>query len=407
MMERLNDFHGAVLLKDGEQTSCEIALISNRGGFVAGSCIDIDENFNAKNISRYSVMLDSGAMPTPGRYPVKGITVHPQYEPPSFGNNLAIVLFNLQSSKLWVNYIDGFPAENTNYLYARRSLNNVSTQSWNSPDSTKDIVVSDGCTKANTLYAANTKDYLCSNKTMTSPVKDLCGVPYSIVYGLVESNMSVTALYSHSATYGNKMCGSTRQFHYYTILSNYLSWANQIVPDSISAFSTNGTTTMSSNLTYAMNEPKNPNVDGVKVSGGNLFARDASVEAWMTVPVPTSTSANALNPVGLLPSKTSTDTDNISGTSKPTSTSKNQIVAIGVSVPLATLVGVALMFFGYKRWKKHHNTVAWDPSNEHNNIQSIALDLGGANTVTDIPPTYDSIREEGDTLTTFITEPKR
>ncbi|KAJ1956608.1 hypothetical protein EC988_001261 [Linderina pennispora] len=429
MRERLNDFHGAVLLKDGEQTSCEIALISNRAGLVAGSCIDIDKNFNAKNITRYSVMLDSGGMPTPGVFPVKGITVHPQFEPPSYANNVAVVLFNLQSNKLWVSYIDAFPGENIDYLYARRSLSNVTSQTWNTPDSTRDIVISEGCTKADTLYAANKKDFLCNNKTMTPPIKDICAVPYSIVYGLIKTDMVATALYSHSVTYNDKMCGSTRQFHYYTILANFLNWAQQIVPDGISAFSNNGTNTMSTNITYAMKEPKNPKADGVKVYGGNLFARDASVEAWMTVPIPTTTSADEENSAGLLPSQIGTGGNNFAGPSKPTSTdsadsadstgttdtpaashsssspSKNQIIAIGVSVPLATLVGVALMFYAYKRWKKHHNTVAWDPSNEHNNIRSIALDLGGASTIMDIPPTYDSVRQQ-EALTNFITEPK-
>ncbi|KAJ1956174.1 hypothetical protein EC988_001484 [Linderina pennispora] len=153
---RLNDSHGAVLLKDGEQTSCEVALISNRFGYVAATCFEVDSELKAMNVSQYEVVFDHGTKsPIPGRCSVANVTINPGLDPKSFANNVAVVAFNSQSIKLWGNYIDRSSAEKSGRIYSRRSITDVMTQKWGPSLGGDDRAIYDYCVDASPVYTAN------------------------------------------------------------------------------------------------------------------------------------------------------------------------------------------------------------------------------------------------------------
>ncbi|KAJ1950540.1 hypothetical protein EC988_004350, partial [Linderina pennispora] len=142
--DKIPEFHGAVLLKSGVQTSCEIGLMTNRYGYAAASCFKLDSDLKAINISQYEVLFDSSSSsPTPGRFGIASVTINPYFDPKTFANNLAVVIFNSQSSKLWVNYIDRDPFEKTDRLYVRRSASDVLAQKWNHAASVNDTTIHD------------------------------------------------------------------------------------------------------------------------------------------------------------------------------------------------------------------------------------------------------------------------
>ncbi|KAJ2058675.1 hypothetical protein GGI08_003382, partial [Coemansia sp. S2] len=92
----VNGFKGAILLKNGQQTSCEVALMRSTYGFVAAACIDyLDSEAKAMNQSTiYEVAISAGNQVSYGTVLVSKITPNPQYDPKTFANNLAVIEFS-------------------------------------------------------------------------------------------------------------------------------------------------------------------------------------------------------------------------------------------------------------------------------------------------------------------------
>ncbi|KAJ1943275.1 hypothetical protein FBU59_002958, partial [Linderina macrospora] len=52
----LNQFFGGVLVKNGTQTSCQLALVNNQAGLVAANCLDYIGN-SVNNATKYEVYV--------------------------------------------------------------------------------------------------------------------------------------------------------------------------------------------------------------------------------------------------------------------------------------------------------------------------------------------------------------
>ncbi|KAJ2854944.1 hypothetical protein GGI22_004312, partial [Coemansia erecta] len=88
---------GGVLVKNGEQTSCELGVIDSTAAFVAAPCLDFSGSDVNKNI-KYEVYLDAGIDNTPVTYTVSSIAIHPDYNATMNLNPVAVLQFNTGGS---------------------------------------------------------------------------------------------------------------------------------------------------------------------------------------------------------------------------------------------------------------------------------------------------------------------
>ncbi|ORX73333.1 hypothetical protein DL89DRAFT_255433 [Linderina pennispora] len=347
---QINKFHGGVLLIDGKQTSCELALLSNRQAFVSASCINLDKRSEVDDITRYQAALDAGGSP-PNKEIVNidKIVVNPQYQKDNYVSNLAIVFFNSQSKEKWT---------------TPSSRNGTAQQSQTAAK------IDEGCEEASVQYASNRDDLWCSTATIPSPVNGTCAVPYGVVYGLVKSDIAFTALYSHSAVYGNNSCGSATSFHYYIVLANFLEWANTVVTESDPNILKHWR-----DCCWSMQTPTST------VSTTSTGNDDSDDDGLLSVE--SSSATNGSQQTGDAQASHSSDT-----------LKKGQIHCYGFA-----------LFFLYKRWQRHKKTVSWDPNRESATMRAMALDLGQPEIPTSSipagarPPTY--VSTDGEEFTFF------
>ncbi|KAJ1866566.1 hypothetical protein LPJ78_001732 [Coemansia sp. RSA 989] len=80
-------------------------LIDNKAAVVAASCLDFVLSNTLDSKTEYAVYLDGGNDNIRGAYKVENITVHPDYNPDNYANNLAILEFNSNSNVTMQNNI--------------------------------------------------------------------------------------------------------------------------------------------------------------------------------------------------------------------------------------------------------------------------------------------------------------
>ncbi|KAJ2719828.1 DNA independent RNA polymerase I transcription factor [Coemansia sp. Benny D115] len=109
----IEKFKGALLFKDGKQTTCEVVLITPSAGFVAANCLEYTKDANLNTNTNYQVYVDEANgndTPTIHQVNVNDIHVHEYYNPSNHMNNIAIIEFNkdrdnaCDSGTRWVNY---------------------------------------------------------------------------------------------------------------------------------------------------------------------------------------------------------------------------------------------------------------------------------------------------------------
>ncbi|KAJ1963801.1 hypothetical protein GGI12_001838 [Dipsacomyces acuminosporus] len=398
---KVADGRAALLLIDEIQTTCEIALIDNRGGYVAASCIGLkgDKGDKVDYSLKYEVYIYNGPKTTPTRYNIDAITLHPSFNQTTFANNIAVVQFNKEEKALWKNLIGKYPYEWDDRYYVRRTLDSSNYSKWNAPVVRAKLGDSEGCSDASELYKNNPSGLYCIDAAILSSFEKSCQRPYSSMYGVIQpNNLSIAALHGYSAAYGKDMCGDVKQFHYYTILANYNEWAASVLGYDVS------TLTLTSNTetqpkTFAMNSTSSPNDSRVSLFSGNLYTRQAAIPP---------SSAN---------SKADTALTDVSGTSNPavspstasyspatdhsnSSLTRSAIIGIAVAVPVGTILGVVGLFFLYKWWRKRKNTLTWSPNQERSNYNAIQIanELGGASDRDAELPPYESAKESEDNL---------
>ncbi|KAJ2754210.1 hypothetical protein GGI19_002572 [Coemansia pectinata] len=275
----VNGFKGAILLKNGQQTSCEVALMRSTYGFVAAACIDYLDN-EAKSMNQstvYEVAISAGNQVSYGTVLVSKITPNPRYDPKTFANNLAVIEFSNNGGRYdFVNYIASWRPDWASMYYVRRSL--VGSV-WNTPvvasysESSGDLV---NCARANKLFLSNQKDMMCNQMSTPSAYNSTCSAPFGSVYGVNGVNIAIAALYSHSAVYGsnNSICSSGGNvYNYYTVMENYVHWAMSVLKTRVPVYHSRVVEyTENMDPNYSMSVPAQPSdIDGVKVFGGDIY----------------------------------------------------------------------------------------------------------------------------------------
>ncbi|KAJ1963802.1 hypothetical protein GGI12_001839 [Dipsacomyces acuminosporus] len=380
----------ALLVIDGNQTTCEIALVDNRGGYVAASCIKYKGDrvdFSLK----YEAYIYNGPGAAPARYKIEQIDAHFAYNQTTYANNIAVVQFNKAEKSLWYSVIAKFSFEWNDRYYVRRTLNNVKDMDWNDPAVKPQLKDSDGCSDASELYRNNPDGLYCISGSTPSIYNKTCQVPYSSMYGVIQpSDLGMAALYSHSAVYGKDMCGGSRKFHYYTRIANYNFWASQVLGYSISVV-THANNSYIPPTTFALNGTKTPSSPDITIFSGDLYPRQGAI------PPSSSNSEPSATPTGTsgassVPSNTPTPTPTSSSNSAHPANSnsasggmtRTAIIALAVAVPLGTILATVGLFFLYRWWRKRHNELTWNTNQNH---RQIINEIGGAtNRESELPP---------------------
>ncbi|KAJ2617548.1 hypothetical protein EV177_000511 [Coemansia sp. RSA 1804] len=291
--EEITNARTAILYKDNSQTYCEVMMSSQTVGIAAASCFDYVNNEVNPNIG-YTVLVSTGTAEggVSGAYKATKVTHHPDYNPDTYANNIAVMQFTAIPGFDFTKAIADWPAEWKQYFFVHRSLTNVMPYVFNDPKvSVVDVGADDtsGCTSASAIYAANTDNYICNMLTVPSYVNTNCVAPYGSVYGVADPNPAqLGAVFSHSAIYGTSgYCGKGPIYNYYLILRNYIPWIESVSQATVSTYHISGSASYAaaSDSGYVMDNPGNT-VSGVYVVGN--YTAGTMVSA---VPVATATSA--------------------------------------------------------------------------------------------------------------------
>ncbi|KAI8321489.1 hypothetical protein GQ54DRAFT_289536 [Martensiomyces pterosporus] len=405
----IGNFRGGILVKNGVQTSCECAVMDNKAAFVAANCLDYKNGTTVDTSVTYEVYLDTGRGAAPEKYtvPADAIHLHPAYDPTTFANNVAVVEFDLAERNEWVSYIGMNRNEWTDVIYVRRLMSDTSAMRWKVPIIESHTQVDDACKAASSIYAANTVDFMCTNSSTPSMFDKDCSVPYSSIYCAVNHDKAISALYSHSVVYGDSLCGNSRQLHYYTLLSNYVSFANTVLGRDMNEFDIDKVNYKpNQDDKYKMNPPApQSNAAGTKVFGGDIYAREGVIQTPAPFGSHSSATAESSTASGTThAASTAASTPDASSqlaTGSDAGLTKSQIIAIAVAVPVVTCLLILGAFMYYLWYKKRKCEEGWSPRAEQQNInaQNLINEIGGASASYADLPLYSATRD-GSVMTT-------
>ncbi|KAJ2882628.1 hypothetical protein FB639_002344, partial [Coemansia asiatica] len=163
----INDFRGSVLILGSLQTSCEVALLDSQNGFCAASCFIFKSSGNVDNSQDFKVSIYNPSSSSTSIFTLDRIDVHPQYDPSTKANNIALIGFNTDGSHSWDASAAGHRSEWDNTFFTYRAMVNPSKKTW-SPTSVASLGMNSGCASASNLYKANSDWMLCVTQAPTS-----------------------------------------------------------------------------------------------------------------------------------------------------------------------------------------------------------------------------------------------
>ncbi|KAJ1722157.1 hypothetical protein LPJ53_003393 [Coemansia erecta] len=352
--DSLQAFKGALLVKNGQQTTCEVALMRNTFGFVAANCLDYTDD-SAQSVdtsSSYEVAISAGINGTYGTFRVTKLTPNPKYDPVSFANNIAVVQFENGGRPDFVNYIASWRPDWEDLYFVRRTMFNVNTGGWNIPSVTSYSSNADveGCARASAVFNSNQGDFLCNQLLVPSIYNSSCSVPFGSVYGVSSPDIAIAALYSHSAVYGSGtdgLCGNYKTYSYYTVMRNYMIWATTVVGQRTPVFHAGSADyTEPSDPDYSMKIPSavDTAISGVSVYGGNTYTlKPKDIESATPSMSTTSQSLSSSSSLESSSSSSEPSLEPVVVDNKSHRLSTMAIVALVVGVVLALLVAVWLV----------------------------------------------------------------
>ncbi|KAJ1726842.1 hypothetical protein LPJ61_004924 [Coemansia biformis] len=269
----LADYRGGLLIRNGQQTSCEVALIDGTSAFIAATCVT-DGNGNIDTSASYQIYVDSRIDKLGARAPLlsSAITVHPRFDPSTFANNIAIIRYSLEPSKQWHINVAIARSEWEGSVYMRRRMNNMDKMDWASTSTGRKDMSDADCAKSYGLYGANNDDFKCTSDTAPRMMDSACGVPYGTYYSIMQDRAYLAGIYSHSVIDGDTLCSSKNAVHYYTLVSNYIAFAQKVLGRGVATMSTSNATP-NSDSSYRMAAGSFFTPDGMRAFAGNEFAK--------------------------------------------------------------------------------------------------------------------------------------
>ncbi|KAI8319785.1 hypothetical protein GQ54DRAFT_299090 [Martensiomyces pterosporus] len=385
----ISSYGTALLIKNGMQTTCDVVLIDNQAGFIAANCLD----YSGKDLSKttiYEVYISKNKWQDAAKYTVDKFHVHPVYDPSTLANNIVVIEFNSADSKKWTNKIALNRAEWTSIVYVRTAMTDVAAMNWAPPQmSESDMAIDTECKDYSNIYNTNRNDYWCGNVTATSVYSKSCYIPYGSAYALVGSDLASAAIYSHTAIQGNNMCKDKRQLTYFTLLSNYVMFANNVLGRYVETYVASTSFVPNTDPRYKMKKPSSDTLSGIMQFGGNIYPQEGVTQTPAPVgAVPTASAASSSSLEG-----TPTVLSSTPGPLKNDSAglTRNETIIVATVVPLASIAIIIGLFFLYKWYRRRKHEMEWDPRSERSNLnaQTIARDFDDSMTpplLSPIPP---------------------
>ncbi|KAJ1739923.1 hypothetical protein LPJ78_005017 [Coemansia sp. RSA 989] len=392
-LQDLSKLKGGVFVKNGKQTMCGLALIDNKSAMVSADCLE----YNGSSVNEdviYAVYIDNGFDNKTSNHIVTKITVHPNYDPATKANNIAVLEYNDDAWVDWYNYnaIDTYKWKNL--VYVQRYVEDVDTGAWGTSKLVRDKYTNDTtCKEISPLYGDNLSDLTCYDKLVAPPSSELsnCNVPYSTVYALLDGIIFQAGIFSYAEiSGGSDFCGSGQMRTYYTLVANYLMFARITINRTVYFYEQDVGAYPQTNPYYVMKDSKKRNSDFTMV-GGDIYAlqNKASASSQESSGQSTSDGSSGDNSDSDGSSGDTSDSDGSSGdnsNSNETSSngeakrdglSKTTTIIIAVCCSVGTLILAALAFF-LIRWWRGHISRPRDPMQETNAQHILADDIGGA-----------------------------
>ncbi|KAJ2692543.1 hypothetical protein GGH99_001661 [Coemansia sp. RSA 1285] len=270
------NFPGAILVKNGQVTTCEFGLIDNQAAFVAASCLDYTSNGNLNTSTSYEIFFSATTDHNASKASIssKDIHIHPHYNPTTLADNISVVEYDFTERGSWVNYIAVYKSEWTSQYYVRRRLYDASKQSWWGAYVNGYTGFAPTCSTLSPLYAQNTDTILCNQIQTSSAWNKNCPMPYGSIYGIVSEGMAIGGLYSHSLMFDADYCSGTRGLYHFVLLGKYVNWGESVIQRNINKLlhDTAAYANSAQSSSYRMADVANPNTSGMHIYAGNLVS---------------------------------------------------------------------------------------------------------------------------------------
>ncbi|KAJ2158274.1 hypothetical protein GGF46_003884 [Coemansia sp. RSA 552] len=388
----LTDLKGGVLFKGGNQTFCALALINEKSAFVTASCLDFYENTdNLYPPTMYEVYINGAFDNNPGRYMVSNVTVHPEYDPFSGANDIAILQYTPDNEKPLTVKFAAVPDKWSSVVYIQQALSDVETGTWG-PLYTYDLEITndDVCSELFGMYVVNQNDYTCINKIEKPSVEGLssCDVPYTTAYASYDDKLYLAGLFSSAVIVGGDiLCKFDQMRTYYTLLANYLAFAEEVLDIEIPRINEDDSS-INTDPDYKMNMPNRANVK----AAAKRWYGDFYYYGFLHSPDPDSEDtsvSDGLDTEGDAASDTGGLDDGLS---------RGATIAVAICCSIGAILGAVGLFYAI-RWWKAHKLHGRDPILENNAMDILRHDLGSPSvpgimdndrddSINDFPPAY-------------------
>ncbi|KAJ2448379.1 hypothetical protein EV183_005463, partial [Coemansia sp. RSA 2336] len=181
--EQLSLIKGGVLVKDGLQTSCNLAVIDSKASVVAATCLNFMNDGSLNTTTEYTVYLDDGADGKAAKYTVDSITVHPEYNVTYKLNNLATLQYNADGEMTFQNTIAPIKLFDKwdELVFVRYTLKDMETMEWEPISYTTEWIDFEfKCDQLSKVHTVNVDDMVCTDKLSQDVPEylNLCPMPY-------------------------------------------------------------------------------------------------------------------------------------------------------------------------------------------------------------------------------------
>ncbi|KAJ2158880.1 hypothetical protein GGF46_003425 [Coemansia sp. RSA 552] len=216
--------HPFALLQTGaRQSFCQVMILSENSGVAAASCFDYVGHQVDMRMD-YSVVVGGAGTEITAQALVQSVIVHPDYDPETFLNNIAVLKFDsVNLANLYPN-VGANTQEWNRLVFVHRTLFEDSSQ-WNDYNVYTDGQESQMCVNVEP-FRQSYKDWACGGIIANSPYGDSCDVPYKMIIGQTENESAMLGFYSHSELVPGDMFCKPNGVHWFVMVANYIPWIN-------------------------------------------------------------------------------------------------------------------------------------------------------------------------------------
>ncbi|KAJ1789716.1 hypothetical protein LPJ59_005292, partial [Coemansia sp. RSA 2399] len=362
-----------ILVKNGNVTFCELGLFTSKLAVVSADCLDYTSGIKLNASTSYVIYVDDGVDGKADKYKADNITVHPEFNPTTKANNIAVVQFNGGKEPTWYNAI-GITRETYwgDMVYSRSTITDLDTMTWNEPDYTYNPAADDAtCDTMSVLYNANSYDFTCIANSANPPEDDLtpCDTPYGTAYTYINSTLYLVGFYSYSSVTGSPgddgLCNVNTARNYYLMLSDWIVYAaNQQYNATFYWYPMNVSSLPAYAPNYTLTDPGTTNEKGVSLIGGDFYKDQGMLLSSLAVESDSySVSENGDEDGSSSESDAALDSiSDANDSSTGRSSSQKKAIIIGVIFAFVGGVVIAVvLFYLFRQWNKTRKMTIEDP----------------------------------------------